>query len=173
MEDFLVIFGHYNKNSRNYYFTPRSVPLFGEVSLRGIFWSINNNSLILNYNYLLDQYAHLVLKKEHHTLVALAVWDLSVLEGKYTNKFHGGLLLAKRSKGIHSHLFVINKLPWAFFLDGFLTKVIKPDFCFSSSSLKARCLFRISDLNLLKVGYDEYTVVDDAVTKIRSVAKYC
>jgi len=160
--DFLRFFGHYNKIKKNYYFTG---PLyFGEISKRGFYWELKRNRLNLCYNSLEDSKQYLVPKK-FQTILILVTWNIKDLKTKYLNKFSGNIILAKKIKGIHKKLLIINNISWNNFLFKFKNNIIKFDPCVSTKCFRNRSLFRIPTNFLLSLGYKEYSIVNNKLLK--------
>lgn len=148
--DFLKKFGTYNNTKKKYYFVKPAIPTFPCISLKGYFWEIIETELKLQSNV-----QNLVNKKN----ISLCVWNLKQLEIKFMNKFSGNILLAKKKKGVHKSLIVINKLEWFLFLKLFKKGIIYLDPCLSSSCARNRSLFRVQTTQLLNIlGYTEYYV---------------
>lgn len=169
--NFLECFGRYNKLKKRYYWTSSVVPLFGDVSERGIFWELNKDKLILWYDGKKDLNKIVVKNKNFCKKIILVSWELNILKRKYLNKFSKEIILAKKIQGVHKELLVVKSMSWTIFLEKFTNKIIKLDPCLSTKCARNRCLFRISSKQLLLQSYDKYTIVNNKIVKERVEAK--
>ena len=162
---FLSYFGRYNKKKKNFYWTSPAIPKFGDFSYRGFFFELKKNELNLNYDFEKDSNSFLVSDPKFHTIVTLVQWNIKDLKIKYLNKFSGNIILAKKIKGVHKKLLILNNLSWDSFFSKLKKKIIKLDPCISTKCLRNRCLFRIPIIDLLNLGYKEYTIVNNKLVK--------
>jgi hypothetical protein len=157
---FLEFFGSYNSKKFTYYWCGRVVPsFFRSISYRGVYWEFCNETLEMCYDSNLDTLSSRVKTPSlRNKRVVLVSWSLSSIKTRYLNKFSGKILLAKRRKGVHDKLLVINNLSWDQWWLGFKEGTIKFDPCLSSKCRRNRSLFRTPVKNLLNLGYTEYSI---------------